>query len=66
VFVRFKRCFHPSEARVNRVATRAWFQDSFGEFRGVGPKYVTKFQVFFVVETRKYMKGDSNDVCRLF
>ena len=33
VFVRFKRYFHPSETRVNRVVTRAWFQDSFRVLR---------------------------------
>ena len=66
MFVRFKRCFHPNETRVNRVDTRVRFQDVFGEVpRGVVPN-VSRFQVFFVVETRKYKKGDSNDVCRLF
>jgi hypothetical protein len=29
VFVRFKRYFHPSETRVNRVVTRVWCQDVF-------------------------------------
>ena len=42
-FVRIKRCFHPSEARVNRVDTRVWFQDTFDEFRGVDPNVCFKY-----------------------
>ena len=54
MFVRFTRCSHPSEARVNRVATRAWFQDTFGEFRGVGPNVCFKyFLLWRGVNTRK-------------
>jgi hypothetical protein len=47
VFVRFKRCFHPGDARVNRVASRAWFQDAFSEFRRVVPNACFKYFLLF-------------------
>jgi hypothetical protein len=37
VFVRFRRYFHPGEAKVKTVSTRVWFQDDLSESLGVCP-----------------------------